>query len=315
MGAAFTAACVQMTSEREFAPNIAAAVAGIRAARDAGADFVALPENCTMIEPLGDAAMQKARTEAEHPALTAFAEAVRETGVWLLIGSLSIRRPNGKIANRSILMAPDGSIAARYDKLHRFDVQLANGESYRESDTVEGGEAAVLGATPWGAVGMTVCYDVRFPQLYRALAKSGATMLTVPSAFTETTGRAHWHILLRARAIETGCFVIAPAQWGVHAEGRRTYGHSLIVDPWGAVLADGGEGTGIVTATIDMARVEEARQRIPALDHDRPFDAPEPAPPVSAVRAVIARWPSLSSAQSVQVPPSIRPAIRNGPVS
>ncbi len=184
------------------------------------------------------------------------------------------------MVNRAYMLDPKGGIVARYDKIHLFDVDLKGGETYRESDTVRGGDRAVLAPTPWCLVGMSICYDLRFAYLYRALAQAGASFLTIPAAFTHTTGKAHWHILVRARAIETGCFVFAPCQSGTHAEGRRTYGHSLVVDPWGEVLADGGEEEGFVTAVIDPAKVEEARRMIPALRHDRAFKAP--APPAKA---------------------------------
>jgi predicted amidohydrolase len=276
MTAKFTAACVQVTAGRELAPNIEKAVALGREARARGADLIAYPENVTMIEPVGAEALRKALPEAEHPAIPAFRALARETGAWILGGSLSIRAGETKYANRSLLFDPAGGIAARYDKLHLFDVDLAGGERYRESERIAPGDRAVVAPTPWGLLGMTICYDVRFPQLYRALGKAGAAMFTVPAAFTEQTGRAHWHVLLRARAIECGAFVIAPAQCGTHAQGRRTYGHSLIVDPWGEVLADGGESEGVVVAEIDLAKSAEARRRVPALEHDRLFAAPEP---------------------------------------
>ena len=183
-----------------------------------------------------------------------------------------------RLANRSFLIDNSGAIVARYDKIHMFDIDLPNGESYRESGAYRPGGHTVVAETPWGRLGMSVCYDVRFPHLYRALAQAGADFLGVPSVFTVPTGRAHWHVLLRARAIENGCFVFAPAQWGEHAGGRRSYGHSLIVDPWGEVLADGGEETGIVTARIDPARVAEARRSVPSLTHDRAFTPPELIP-------------------------------------
>ena len=206
--------------------------------------------------------------------------------MWLLIGSVAVdiaREPGvpegeRRLANRSYLIDAQGAIVARYDKIHMFDVDLAGGESYRESNAFRPGGEAVLAPTPWGVLGMTVCYDLRFPQLYRGLAQEGADFLAIPSAFTVPTGKAHWHVLLRARAIETGCFVLAPAQWGEHAEGRHTYGHSLIVDPWGEVLADAGEGVGIVSARIDPARIAEARRMVPSLRHDRTFATPAPSP-------------------------------------
>jgi len=181
---------------------------------------------------------------------------------------------DAKTANRSFLIDPKGRIAARYSKIHLFDVDLPSGEKYRESNTVAGGDSATLAQTEFGKIGMTVCYDLRFPQLYRALAQNGAFLLTVPSAFTETTGKAHWHALLRARAIENGAFVVAPAQGGTHANGRKTYGHSLIVAPWGEILAEAGTEPGVIVADIDPAAATEARARVPSLQHDRPYKSP-----------------------------------------
>jgi deaminated glutathione amidase len=278
MSAKFTAACVQMTSEREFEPNIRAASDLIRRARDAGADLIMTPEITGMFEPKRDRHLAKATDEAANPALTAFRDLARKTGAWLLLGSTPIKIEAERLANRSFLLAPDGAIAARYDKIHMFDVDLKNGESYRESALYRPGEAAILAALPWGTLGMTVCYDLRFPYLYRALAQAGADFLSIPAAFTVPTGKAHWHVLQRARAIENGCFVFAPAQWGEHAEGRKTFGHSLIVDPWGEVLADAGEGVGFVTAEIDTAKIAEARRMVPALRHDRAVAAPQAIP-------------------------------------
>jgi predicted amidohydrolase len=274
VSATFKAACVQVSAGRELQPNIDTAVRLGREARRMGADFIAYPENVTMIEPIGADAIRKALPESEHPAIPAVRALARETGAWILGGSLSIRLGETKYANRSLLFDPAGNVVARYDKLHLFDVDLAGGERYRESERIVPGERAVTAPTPWGVLGLTICYDVRFPQLYRALARAGAVMFTVPAAFTEQTGRAHWHILMRARAIECGTFVIAAAQCGTHAQGRRTYGHSLIVDPWGEVLADGGESEGVIVAEIDPAKSAEARRRIPALLHDRPFAGP-----------------------------------------
>jgi predicted amidohydrolase len=271
MGERFTVACVQTNSEREFAPNIAAACAIVREARAGGADFVLLPENVSMLEPVSRLLKEKALPEEKHPALAAFLDLARETGVWLLIGSMAIKAPDGRVANRSLLVDPLGNIVARYDKIHMFDVDLGPGESYRESATIAPGADAVLADTPWGPVGLSVCYDLRFPHLYRRLAQRGAAFLSIPAAFTRTTGRAHWHVLLRARAIENGAFVFAPAQTGTHAEGRETYGHSLIVDPWGTILADAGEEPGLIYAEIDPDQVKEARRRVPSLTHDRPF--------------------------------------------
>jgi len=283
MSREFTAACVQFTSARDYEPNIRVVSDLIRRARDAGADFVMTPENTGLTEPVSKLRREKARGEADHPALAALREITRETGAWLLIGSLAVdltgepgtAEGERRLANRSYLIDPAGAIVARYDKIHMFDVDLAGGESYRESNAFRPGNQTVLAETPWGVLGMTVCYDLRLPHLYRALAQAGADFLAIPSAFTVPTGRAHWHVLLRARAIENGCFVFAPAQWGEHAEGRRTYGHSLIVDPWGEVLADAGKGVGIVSARIDRAVIGKARRMVPSLQHDRPFTKPQ----------------------------------------
>jgi predicted amidohydrolase len=272
MTAVLRAACVQVSAGPEIRPNLTAAGDLVRRARDAGADFIAMPENVGMIVQGRANVLARVKPESEHPGVPFFTGLARETGAWLLVGSLGILLDDGRVANRSYLIDATGRVVATYDKIHMFDVDLKDGESYRESATFRPGERAVVAATPWGGVGMTVCYDVRFPHLHRALAHAGARILTVPAAFTVPTGRAHWHILLRARAIETGCFVIAPAQTGTHDAGRRTYGHSLIVSPWGEVLADAGEEVGIVTADLDLAQVDEARRMVPALTHDRPFD-------------------------------------------
>ena len=283
MSSAFTASCIQFTSARDYEPNIRVVSDLVRRARDGGADFVLTPENTGLTEPIGKLRRDKARDEANHPVLAALREVARETGVWLLIGSLAVdlsREPGTaedqrRLANRSYLVDPDGAVVARYDKIHMFDVDLVGGESYRESNAFRPGDRTVLAETPWGALGMTVCYDLRFPQLYRTLAQAGADFLAIPSAFTVPTGKAHWHVLMRARAIENGCFVFAPAQWGEHAEGRRTYGRSLIVDPWGEVLADAGEGVGIVSARIEVDAIAKARRMVPSLQHDRVVSQPE----------------------------------------
>jgi predicted amidohydrolase len=190
--------------------------------------------------------------------------------VWVHLGSLALQGTGKKFVNRGFLIGPDGEIAARYAKIHLFDVALGT-ESWRESAAYDAGEEAVVAATPWGALGLTICYDVRFPALHRALAEAGAQMIAVPAAFTRPTGQAHWHVLLRARAIETGCWVIAAAQTGEHADGRATYGHSLVISPWGEVVLDMGEAPGIGIAHIDMAAVAAARGKVPALEHARPF--------------------------------------------
>ena len=272
----FTAACVQNTAERDVAPTMSALSDLIRRARDMGGDLIMTPEVCSMLEPRRKLGVEKAQFEEGNDALEQFRGLAQETGAWLLIGSMAVKRADDpRLANRSLLLNPDGETVARYDKIHMFDVDVGNGESYRESNGYKPGDYATLASTPWGALGMTICYDMRFPYLYRELAKAGADFLSAPSAFTVPTGRAHWHVLLRARAIETGCFVFAPAQVGEHAEGRKTYGHSLIVDPWGEVLADGGEEVGVVTAEIDVAKVAEARGKVPSLFNDRDYASPD----------------------------------------
>lgn len=284
MSATVKVACVQLNAARDVAPNIAAASALIREARARGARFVLTPENTSMIEPKRQLLLEKARPEADHPGIPAFSALAAELGVWLLIGSMQVKLDDATCANRSFLFDDRGRIVARYDKIHMFDVDLQGGESYRESKTFRPGDRAVVADTPWGRVGLTVCYDLRFATLYRALAQAGASFLTVPAAFTVPTGRAHWETLLRARAIETGSFVFAPAQCGEHAEGRRTYGHSLIVAPWGEILAEAGESPGIIDVDIDPAKVDEARRMVPALRHDRRFAAPE-TPSIESLRS------------------------------
>lgn len=270
----FKAACVQLRSSDDVSANIADTVRLVREAAGLGAVFIATPENTTLMAPDGGAKLARSFDEAHDPALPVFAGLARELGIWLLVGSLAIKVSETKTANRSFLVAPDGGIAARYSKIHLFDVALASGEVYRESSTVAGGDQAVVADTGFGPVGLSICYDLRFPQLYRRLAQKGAFLFTVPSAFTVPTGQAHWHVLLRARAIENGAFVMAPAQGGTHANGRRTYGHSLIVAPWGEVLAEAGSEPGVIMADIDPALSAEARARVPNLQHDRPFSDP-----------------------------------------
>ncbi len=270
----FRAACVQLRSSDDVAENIRVASELIREAKAKGAEFVATPENTTLMAPDGGAKLERSFAEDRDPALPAFRALADELGIWLLIGSLAIKVSDTKTANRSFLIGPKGETAAQYDKIHLFDVDLPSGEKYRESNTVAGGDRTVVASLPWGRMGLTICYDLRFPQLYRALAHAGAFALTVPSAFTETTGKAHWHVLLRARAIENGAFVIAPAQGGLHANGRRTYGHSMIVAPWGEILAEAGTEPCVIVADIDPALSADARSRVPSLKHDRPYQGP-----------------------------------------
>ena len=276
MTARFKAAMIQMRSGLAPAANLAAAVRMIGEAKSAGADYVLTPEMTNIMEIKRERLFANIVEEEADTSLVTFCELARRLGIYIHVGSLAIRLAGERAANRSFLISPKGDIAARYDKIHMFDVDLANGESYRESRSYRPGEQAVISDLPWGRLGLTVCYDLRFPALYRALAERGATMLAIPSAFTRQTGEAHWDILNRARAIENGCFVFAAAQGGTHESGRETYGHSLIVDPWGRVLAEGGTEPGVVMAEIDMAEVAKARARIPSLQHGRRFEIVEP---------------------------------------
>lgn len=279
---AFRLACIQVNAGADMAANIAAASDLIRRARDAGADLIATPENTALMESSSERVIAGGRPEAEHPALAAFRDLARESGVWLLIGSLWIKLPNEpRVANRSYLIRPDGGVAATYDKIHMFDVDLPTGESFRESKSFAPGAEARLVETPFGPLGMTICYDVRFPQLYRRLAQAGARFISVPAAFTRTTGQAHWHVLLRARAIETGAYIFAPAQCGDHPGKRQTFGHALIVNPWGEVVADAGEAPSFVVADIDPAAVDKARAGIPAWLHEPAFTLPASVKPAA----------------------------------
>ena len=268
----FRAALVQMCSGRSVEKNLIDASALIREAAGGGAHYVQTPEVTTLMELDRAKLFEATKPEDGNPALEHFRSLARDLKIWLHIGSMAILLPGGKIANRSFLIAPDGHIAARYDKIHMFDVDLPGGESYKESRNYEPGRHAVLAELPWGTLGLTICYDLRFPYLHRALAKAGAQFIAIPAAFTPQTGEAHWHTLLRARAIETQCFVFAAAQGGRHEHGRETFGHSLIVSPWGQVLAEGGVHPGVVFADIDLQALEDVRSRVPSLEHDRPFD-------------------------------------------
>jgi deaminated glutathione amidase len=232
-----------------------------------------LPENLGCMARERKVKLAQAYPESDHPAVARFGALARELKLWIVSGSLSITIPDktDKMANRCLVFNSFGAIVGRYDKIHLYDATPKPGEIYRESGEIIPGDKAVCVETPWGKLGLTICYDVRFPHLYRALAKEGAVIITVPAAFTETTGKAHWHTLLRARAIETGCFVFASAQTGIHDGGRKTYGHSLIISPWGEIIADGDEAVGVVTATIELDKVAQARKAIPSLKHDREF--------------------------------------------
>lgn len=267
----FRAALIQMRSGREPARNLADAARMIRAAKAQGAQFVATPEMTNILETDRPRLLSLARSEGEDASVAGFAALARELGIWLNIGSLALKGPAEKLINRSILFSPDGRVAARYDKIHLFDVDLAGGEPIRESAAYEGGGAAVLAPLPWAKLGLTICYDIRFPALYRSLAMAGAGVFTVPSAFTVPTGEAHWHVLLRARAIETGSFVLAAAQGGAHECGRKTFGRSLAVSPWGEILAEAAEEPQLLVFEIDTDKIALARRRIPALHHGRAF--------------------------------------------
>jgi deaminated glutathione amidase len=263
---------VQMCTGRDLAKNLRDASDLVRAAAAQGAQYIQTPEITTLMEMERARLFAAVRPEEGNPAVAHFSALARELAIWLHVGSMAVLLANGKIANRSLLFAPSGEIEARFDKIHMFDVELPGGETYRESKNYEPGGAAVLATLPWGGLGLTVCYDLRFPHLYRALAKAGAAFLAIPSAFTVKTGEAHWHTLIRARAIENGCFVFAAAQGGRHESARETYGHSLIVGPWGEIVAEGGIDPSIVVADVKLSAVQEARMRIPSLQHDRPFD-------------------------------------------
>ena len=267
----FKAACIQTTATRDVKANIDWVCERIVEAHSEGADFIALPATVGLIEPVNEQISDRCFEQDKDTGLSAFRAQARELEVSILVGSQLIKTGDGKIVNRSFLLNDRGEISAHYDKLHLFDIELSNGEFYRESDVVAPGDKAVVATTPWGKLGMTVCYDLRFAALYRALAQNGAQFITIPAAFTQTTGRAHWQTLVCARAIETGSYIIAPNQCGHHVDRRASWGHSLIVDPWGKVLADGGIDPGIVYAKIDLSNVHSARSRIPALTHDRAF--------------------------------------------
>src|SRR5664279_174972 len=274
--AVFKAAMIQMRSGLVPAANLEAAIRMIGEAKSAGADYVQTPEMTNIMEVKRERLFATIVEEEADSSLASMRELARTLGITLHVGSLAIKVSPDKAANRSFLINPKGDIAARYDKIHMFDVDLGGGESYRESNSYRPGDLAVLSDLPWGRLGLTVCYDLRFPALYRALAEAGATLLAIPSAFTQQTGEAHWHVLMRARAVENGCFVFAAAQAGKHESGRETFGHSLIVDPWGRVLAEGGSEPGVVMAEIDLAEVAKARARIPSLQHGRRFEIVEP---------------------------------------
>ncbi|MCG5236053.1 carbon-nitrogen hydrolase family protein [Xanthobacter oligotrophicus] len=281
-------ALVQLRSGRDPAANLDATSALVREAARDGARYVQTPEVTNLMELDRTVLFEKLREEADDATLAALRQLAKELGIFLHIGSLALKVSDKKAVNRAFMIGPDGAIIARYDKIHMFDVDLGNGESYRESSAYRPGERAILANVGAFRFGLTICYDLRFPSLYRALAEGGAQVLTVPSAFTRPTGEAHWHVLLRARAIENGAYVLAAAQGGKHENGRETFGHSLVVDPWGRVIAEGGADPGVILAEIDLKEVAAARARIPSLSNGRRFEIAEPGQTIghlSVVRA------------------------------
>lgn len=270
----FIAACIQMNSGSQMQENITTAEKLTREAAGQGATFVVLPENVALMKESGTSYDSIAFHEGEHPFLKAAQIWAKELGIYLLIGSVAVKRQDTHLlSNRSLLVSPQGEVIARYDKIHLFDVSLHGDKLYHESKHFLHGDTAIVATMPWGCLGMTICYDVRFPQLYRALAKAGAGVITVPAAFTRITGEAHWHVLLRARAIETGCFILAAAQSGSHPGDRETYGHALIIDPWGNVLADAGTAKeAVILSEINLGKVTDVRSQLPSLHHDRAFN-------------------------------------------
>ena len=285
-GSTFRVGLIQMRSARSPAVNTDAAAKLIGDAKTGGADYVLTPEMTNIMEIGREKLMAAIVAEENDISLATFRELARKLAIYLHVGSLAIKASADKAVNRSFLIDPRGEIVARYDKIHMFDVDLANGESYRESRNYRAGDFGVVADLPWGRLGLTICYDLRFPALYRGLAEAGASYLAVPAAFTKQTGEAHWHVLQRARAIENGCFVFAAAQGGRHENGRETFGHSLIIDPWGRILAEGGTEPGVVLATIDPAAISAARGRIPSLQHGRRFEIIEPMAEPVHLRAV-----------------------------
>ena len=269
-------ACVQMTSACDPADNLPIIAARVKQAAAQSARLVALPETCSFMEKNRKAMHSRLENQADSQVLAALCHMAKENGIFLLIGSMILAEENSdKAVNRSLLIAPNGTVQAQYDKIHMFDVALENGESHRESAAYQAGDTLVVTKADGVSLGLSICYDVRFPALYRRLAEAQAQVIFVPSAFTKQTGAAHWHILLRARAIETGCFIVAPAQIGAHENGRETYGHSLIIDPWGEILAEASDDDEVIIAEMDMALSDKARRQIPALAHGAAYALPQ----------------------------------------
>src|SRR5580704_9500700 len=268
----FKVALIQMRSGLEPEGNLAAVLAGVDEAKSGGADYVQTPEMTNVLENNRERLLTKIFDEEQDPTLATLREVARKLSIYIHLGSLAVKASPEKAANRAFLIDRKGDIAARYDKIHMFDVDLAGGESYRESNSYRPGELAVVADLPWGRLGLSVCYDLRFP--------------AIPSAFTRQTGEAHWHVLMRARAIENGCFVFAAAQGGKHEHGRETFGHSLVVDPWGKIIAEGGTEPGVIFAEVDPAEVSAARGRVPSLSHGRRFELVEPMAEPTYLHAV-----------------------------
>ncbi len=279
MNRPLTIACLQTRPMPDFDSAISEALGLAREAAESGAELLCLPEYCGGLVADGAVIRPPAAPDGAHPMVDALAGFAAQAGVWIQIGSVAVEGPEDGIINRGDLLDGQGAVRARYDKIHMFDIQLSEAEVYRESAFVRAGGTAVIEETPWAKVGHTICYDLRFPQLYRDLAQAGAEILTVPAAFTQKTGEAHWHVLNRARAIENGAFVVAACAHGECPGGGAAFGHSLIVDPWGEVLADGGVGAGVAMAKIDLDAVAQARAKIPSLTHDRNYKRPTPHPP------------------------------------
>jgi predicted amidohydrolase len=278
------AGLIQFSASDQPKDNLITVLQMVRDAHAKGAQFIITPEATNCISTDQDHQRSVFHLQDDDPSLKAYQEIAAELGIWLMIGSLLIlsNDPGGRFANRCFMIRPDGKISAHYDKIHMFDVALSKSENFRESNGYRPGDKAVISNCDFGTVGITICYDLRFPQLFRTLAQAGAQIITVPSAFTQTTGEAHWHILLRARAIETGCYILAPAQTGTHnataGKQRKTYGHSLVVAPWGEIISDAGTKAGITIVEIDLEQVETARRRIPSLQHDRKYQPPKCPP-------------------------------------
>lgn len=266
-------ACIQTNTQNDLQENISKIATQVAKAANMGADFVTMPENAFFMGKNADELVLNSFFENEHPAILKMQELAEKLKIWILIGSVAVKIAHSeKLANRSIVIDTAGKIVTTYDKIHLYDVQVEGGETHRESSRFIGGDKAAICKTPWCDVGLTICYDLRFPHLYRKLAKSGAKIITVPSAFTQFTGQAHWHALLRARAIENACFIVSPAQTGIHPSARQTFGHSLIIDPWGNVLQDCGEAETVIVSEIDTEIVDKIRQQLPSLEHDRGFE-------------------------------------------